>query len=228
MLRNVCVSIVVVFFLPLLVHAVWWQLQGHPSSWAEADWSSSGVLPAAPDVTGPVVHVLAGRTGRWKGIFAHHTWIVVKARGAPRYKRFEVVGWGTALRVDNYPADGRWYGNVPDVVLTLTGADAERAFAGIERASAAYKYAGGRELSHLAGSELEYLRRCRRERGARARASTSAYRHRKGLRRLAAVRRPFSEPDRDTAVVVGNIRIHDRLGGRRGSEFPRARRRAWM
>ena len=31
-----------------------------------------------------IVHVYAARTGRWKGVFAHHSWIVIKEKGASR------------------------------------------------------------------------------------------------------------------------------------------------
>jgi len=127
---------------PLATHAVWWQLQDHPGSWAEADWSSAGVLPPASRVQEAVVHVLAGRTGRWKGIFAHHTWIVVKPAGAARYTRYEVVGWGRALRVDAWAADGRWYGDTPRILLTLSGAEAVASIPRIERAIREYPYSG--------------------------------------------------------------------------------------
>lgn len=142
MTRNFSLFIVVVFLMPLLSHAVWWQLQDHPHSWAEANWSSSGILPTAAEAPNAVVHVLAGRTGRWKGIFAHHTWIVVKAKGAARYTRYEVVGWGRALRIDGYPADGRWYGNVPSIALTIKGVEAERVISGIRSAVTSYPFAG--------------------------------------------------------------------------------------
>jgi len=98
------------------------------------------VLPPAAQVRDAVVHVLAGRTGRWKGVFAHHTWLVVKPRGASRYTRFDVVGWGQPVRVDNYPADGRWFGDTPVVLTTLRGEAAERAIPRIRDAVAAYPY----------------------------------------------------------------------------------------
>jgi len=133
-------TLLIVVLLSLLSHAAWWQTRQHPRSWADADWSSSGVLAPAPQVREAVVHVLAGRTGRWKGIFAHHTWIVVKPAGAMRYTRYDVVGWGTPVRRDAYAADGRWYGSTPDIVLTLRGAEAEAAIPRIGEAVAAYPY----------------------------------------------------------------------------------------
>jgi hypothetical protein len=131
----------ILILLPLATHAVWWQLQEHPRSWATADWSSARVLTPATDVPDAVVHVLAGRTGRWKGIFAHHTWIVVKPKGASRYTRYEVVGWGRPVRTDAYAPDGRWYGSTPEVLLTLAGEAAETAIPRIRAAVETYAHA---------------------------------------------------------------------------------------
>lgn len=132
---------IALFLLPLASHAAWWTAQKHPASFSEADWSASGVLPPPKVDTEAVVYVLAGRTGRWKGIFAHHSWIVVKPRGASRYTRYDVVGWGNPVRTDAYPPDGRWYSDTPVIVATLRGAAAERAIPRIRDAVAAYPYA---------------------------------------------------------------------------------------
>lgn len=140
MLRPLLLALLLFFAAPLVTHALWWQLQAHPRSWAEADWSSSGILVPAERQTGAVLHVLAGRTGRWKGIFAHHTWIVLKTRAGRRYARYEVVGWGRPVRVDAYAPDGRWYGDTPRILLTLTGAEAERAIPRVLAAVAAYPF----------------------------------------------------------------------------------------
>ena len=125
----------------LVTHAVWWQFQDHPRSWADADWSSAGLFQPAARVPEAEVHVLAARTGRWKGIFAHHTWIVVKPRGAPRYTRYDVVGWGRPVRTDAFAPDGRWFGETPRVLLTLRGEAAARVIPRIREAIAAYPHA---------------------------------------------------------------------------------------
>jgi len=141
MWRPILAVLLGLFLLPLATHGLWWQMQPHPRSYAYADWSSAGVLPSARVAPDAVVHVMAGRTGRWKGIFAHHTWIVVKRKGATAYARYDVVGWGTALRTDAFPPDGRWFGNDPAILLTLKGRAAEQAIPRIERAVADYPYA---------------------------------------------------------------------------------------
>ena len=129
------------FLLPLATHAAWWLSQEHPRSYAVADWSSADVLPRPAAVPEAVVHILAGRTGRWKGIFAHHTWLVVKPRDAARYTRYEVVGWGQPVRTDSYAADGRWFGDTPVILATLRGAAAEAAIPRIRDAVNAYPHA---------------------------------------------------------------------------------------
>ena len=69
---------------------------------------ASSAKPAA------LVYVYAARTGRWKGIFAHHSWIVVKEKNAARYTRYDKVGWGRPVRTDGWPPDGRWFSNPPE------------------------------------------------------------------------------------------------------------------
>lgn len=130
------------FLLPLATHAAWWLSQEHPRSYAVADWSSADVLPRPNAVPEAVVHVLAGRTGRWKGIFAHHTWVVVKPKGAARYTRYEVVGWGQPVRIDSYAADGRWFGDTPVILTTLRGTAAEQAIPKVRTAVTDYPYVG--------------------------------------------------------------------------------------
>lgn len=139
-LRLLGQLLLIAFFLPLATHAAWWLSQDHPRSYAVADWSSADILPRPAAEPEAVVHVLAGRTGRWKGIFAHHTWVVVKPKRASRYTRYEVVGWGQPVRTDSYAADGRWFGDTPVIVATLRGAEAERAIPDVRAAVASYPY----------------------------------------------------------------------------------------
>lgn len=139
--RRTLLAFIVLFLLPLGTHAAWWMAHEHPASFAEADWSASGVLPAAKSEPGAVVHVLAGRTGRWKGIFAHHSWIVVKPKGGAKYTRYEVVGWGMPVRTDAYAPDGRWYGDTPVILASLRGPAAEAAIPRIRAAVAGYPHA---------------------------------------------------------------------------------------
>ena len=43
----------------------------------------------------PIVYMSGARRVRWRGIFAAHTWIVVKERRAYRYSRYGYTSWGS-------------------------------------------------------------------------------------------------------------------------------------
>jgi hypothetical protein len=139
--RRLRFGFIVLFLLPVTTHALWWLVHEHPRSWSEANWSSAGLLLDPARVPDAVVYVLAGRTGRWKGIVAHHTWIVLKPKGEEHYTRYEVVGWGRPVRINAHAPDGRWFGDVPRVLVTLEGAEAERAIPKIRAAVETYPYA---------------------------------------------------------------------------------------
>jgi hypothetical protein len=141
-LKYLLLFLTLAFFLPLGTHAAWWWRQGWSEHWSGADWSSAKLLPDAQEAREPVVHVMAARVGRWRGIFAHHTWVVIKPEGAPRYTRYDVVGWGNPVRTDHRDADARWFGNDPVVLLSLHGDEAETAIPGIRNAVANYPFAG--------------------------------------------------------------------------------------
>lgn len=128
------------FLVPLVAHAAWWSWNNTAWNWRSANWAPSGILPAATADPEAAVYILAGRTGGWKGIFAHHTWVVMKAAGAQRYTRFDVVGWGRPVRTDHLSPDSHWYSNAPAIVASIKGPAAVAAIGEIERAVAAYPY----------------------------------------------------------------------------------------
>jgi hypothetical protein len=129
-----------VFLAPLAAHGAWWLSTDDALAWHRADWSSAGILPSARAKPDAAVYVFAARTGRWKGIFAHHSWIVIKERGATRYTRFDKVAWGRPVKVDNWAPDARWYGHTPMLVASVEGPAAERLVSKIKAAVARYPY----------------------------------------------------------------------------------------
>lgn len=131
----------VIFLLPAGLSLASWAVQDRPQSWREADWGASGVLPAARDENGAVVHIMAARTGGLKGALSVHSWIVVKPVGQVGYNRYEKVGWGMPVRRNAYAADARWYSNDPFIVKTLRGRKAELLIPQIEAAIASYPHA---------------------------------------------------------------------------------------
>ena len=66
---------------------------GSFNHWSKARGDSSGLAPDPATTPEAVVQVYAARAWSWKGIFAVHTWSVLKRQGAPTYDRYEVVGW---------------------------------------------------------------------------------------------------------------------------------------
>jgi len=138
--RRFGLFFLLVFLLPVATHAAWWSLQANASDWRRADWSSTKLLPPGASEPQATVHVLAARVGRWRGVFAHHSWIVVKEAGASSYTRFDVVGWGMPVRVNHREADGRWFGNMPQLVAELRGPEAARLIPQIRAAVASYPH----------------------------------------------------------------------------------------
>ena len=141
-LRRIFIFLLLVFILPALASQAAWQLQGnHARSWNTADWTSAGIFPSVVADTDAVIYVMAAKTGRWKGGFAVHTWIVTKQEGAAEYNRYEVVGWGRPLRQNAYAPDARWYSNEPQIVKTIRGKQAQSLIPKIESAIANYPHA---------------------------------------------------------------------------------------
>ena len=123
---KVCLCLfVVLYLLPLSVSATlyWWD--GTGAGWQTADRSSIGVLPPPAPDGDAVVRIFSAQTVRWRGIFATHSWIVIKAKGALNYTRYDYTAWGNPIRMNGFEADGRWFGHLPKIVFAADGAFAE-------------------------------------------------------------------------------------------------------
>jgi len=138
--KLMVLSLIALFLLPLAARAAWFALDGGPRSWRDADWSSIGSLPAARDYPAARVLVMSGRTGGWKGVFSVHSWIVLKHENARSWTRYDVVGWGSPVRINGWAPDGRWFGDRPTVVADISGAEAETLIPKVEGAIRAYPF----------------------------------------------------------------------------------------
>jgi len=125
---------------PLLVSTANYLRGDRRGNWQTADRSSAGLLPAASDHPEALIRIYAARTVRWRGIFAVHTWIVVKERGAPSYSRYDYTAWGEPIRVDGFAADGRWFGATPQAVASVDGLAAEKLIPAIRSVIENYKF----------------------------------------------------------------------------------------
>jgi hypothetical protein len=132
--------VLAIFLLPLLARAALFAFEDRPRSWHQADWSSTGALPTGDSHPDARVLVLSGRAGGWKGVASLHSWVVFKRAGAPAWTRYDVVGWGSPLRLNGWVADGRWYGSPPLVVADVRGAAADALIPRIEAVIRDYQY----------------------------------------------------------------------------------------
>jgi hypothetical protein len=143
---SLFLAVMILFALPLGARALWFVWQGDSAvGWSRANWSSAGLLPP-PSASGPaLIRIYAARTGRWRGVVAHHSWIVVKEEGAARYSRFDKVGWGSPIRTDGWDADGHWFSHFPETIIAIDGEAAQRLIPRIREAVATYPYSGPRD-----------------------------------------------------------------------------------
>jgi Protein of unknown function (DUF3750) len=136
-----CLGVFCLFFVaPLLASAVHYFLFNDIVDWRNADRSSAGFLPAAEAAPDAVVRIFSARTVRWRGIFATHSWIVVKPKGGSAYRRFDYTAWGEPIWIDRFAPDGRWFGRAPQLIFAFDGEAAERAIPAIEAAIQTYPY----------------------------------------------------------------------------------------
>jgi hypothetical protein len=124
--KKYVLLLVVLIIVPVVISAANYLLGDRRGNWQTADRSSAGMLPKAADHPDALIRVFAARTVRWRGIFAVHTWIVVKERDASRYSRYDYTAWGEPIRVDGFPPDGRWFGARPETVVSVDGEEAEK------------------------------------------------------------------------------------------------------
>lgn len=137
---RIRLALIVIFILPVAARAALYAVEDHPRSFREANWSSTHLLlPAASDPQARVL-VFAARTGRWRSIFAVHTWIVVKPEGGD-YTRYDVTAFGSPIRVNGFAPDAYWFSDRPDVIADVRGPPAAAAIPKITAAVADYAYA---------------------------------------------------------------------------------------
>ena len=127
-----------VFVAPLALRAALYWSQASGAWWA-ADRSSAGLLPAVAADGPAAVRIYSARTVSWRGIFAVHSWIVLKDAGGA-YERYDLTAWGEPIRVNGFVPDGRWFGQVPDEVFAADGPQAETLIPRMRDAIATYRF----------------------------------------------------------------------------------------
>jgi hypothetical protein len=139
-IKKIVLTILAIFLFPLAVHGALYSVQSRAQSYDRADWSSTGMLPPASAEREARILIFTGRTGRWRGIFAVHSWVVLKPENAANWERYDVVGWGQPVRNNGWAPDSHWFGNTPRVLLDLRGAQAAALIPKVQAAIAGYQY----------------------------------------------------------------------------------------
>lgn len=97
------------------------------NNWRDASRESAGIAPDPAIQNSAVIEIYAADAFSWRGWFAVHTWIAVKAKNAQDYTVYEVVGWRikqglAALReYQTSTPDRYWYGAKPQKILSIQG-----------------------------------------------------------------------------------------------------------
>lgn len=143
MMINKALLLAALFTLPLGVSAA--SLRNGDVPWFMKRQDSSGQAPDPAATPEAVIQVYAARAVGWRGVFAVHTWIAVKPAGAPRYTRYEVIGFGVqhglpAVRVDRMGPDNYWFGARPELLLDRRGPGVDRLIRQVEAAIKAYPW----------------------------------------------------------------------------------------
>jgi hypothetical protein len=117
------------------------------NDWRSASRESVGVAPAPARAQEAIVQVYAARVWGWRGAFGVHSWVAVKPENAQAYTVYEVIGWqlrwsDSALVIRQRQPDERWYGNEPELLADVRGAQAAKLIGRIDAAARAYPWAG--------------------------------------------------------------------------------------
>jgi len=133
-------SFLALFLLPALGAAGALAYRGGPTHWSQWDRAVTSQMPDAASYPAARILVMAGRTRGWKGAVAVHSWIVIKRENDRNWRRYDVAGWGSPVRLNWWPPD-LWFGEHGRVVLDIKGAEAQALIPRIEAAIKSYQYA---------------------------------------------------------------------------------------
>jgi hypothetical protein len=138
--RKIVIVVLALLFAPIAVSTVEYLFGDRSIGWQSADRSSAGLLPSPAQHPDALLRIYAARTVRWRGIFAVHSWIVIKEPGAPRYTRYDYTAWGEPIRINGFAPDGRWFGGAPETIAAADGEAASRMIPKIRAAVEGYQW----------------------------------------------------------------------------------------
>ena len=109
------------------------------SDYRTANRDSAHLAPNPKMESGAVIQVYAARAFNWRGIFASHCWMAVKAKNATTYTVYQVTAWQfPTLSISQDIPDRNWYDQRPNLLLDLRGDKAESLIPKIEEAAKNY------------------------------------------------------------------------------------------
>jgi hypothetical protein len=138
--RKTLIVLLCLLVVPITISAAKYLFGDRSGDWQSADRSSAGLLPPPAQHPDALLRVYAARTVRWRGIFAVHSWIVVKEANAPRYTRYDYTAWGEPIRINGFAPDGRWFGGTPETIAAADGEAASRMIPKIRAAVESYEW----------------------------------------------------------------------------------------
>lgn len=115
------------------------------ADWRTASRDSAGLAPDPATTTDAVIQVYAARAFNWRGLFAVHTWIAIKAENANAFTVHQVLGWNkwsghSVVDSRTDVPDRRWYAAEPTIVADLRGQRAAELIGPLEAAIQRYPY----------------------------------------------------------------------------------------
>jgi len=120
--------IVVFYILPTGCMFAQHAVSNTKTPWWELRRDSSEQAPPAETTDEAIIQVYAARAARWRGNVGVHTWIATKRRSENQYTRMEVLGYAVsrgrdAVRIRTGSPDNYWFGNRPQLLREIRGAE---------------------------------------------------------------------------------------------------------
>ena len=114
--------------------------------WRFASHEPTGTAPDPQKVREAVIQIYSARTWGWRGNFATHPWVAVKPTDGKYFTVYEKIGWRLRrgqkpVVIHQRPADARWYGNIPELLVDLRGSGVDAIIAKIDKAAHSYPHA---------------------------------------------------------------------------------------
>lgn len=137
--KRFMLAFLIIFLLPVFVGASALAYRGGPTHWGDWDRTVTSHLPPAAQHPDARILVMSGRTHGWKGVIAVHSWIVIKGENERAWRRYDVAGWGSPVRLNWWPPD-LWFGEYGQVVVDISGPQAQALIPRVDAAIRNYHY----------------------------------------------------------------------------------------